>query len=171
MIRQCILASILIHIIILSIKIPVAENKNKGKLKKKSPITVKIKQKKGTGNDDNKDLFLEKQIIAQLKQIQKLAEEEQAVKKLLEKCDTYYMGIGVVHSSLFGEISEVVAGGPADKAGIKPGDVPLDDLDIRDKYPEGTQITIPILRDGTMLQIPVIIGKICTKSKYENKKP
>lgn len=175
MIKYLLIFSTLLHIAILSIKIPDPQH-NKDKQKQKSPI-VKVKLQQQEDQQQNKgskdeDLYVIKDILEQLEKIEKLAKEEAAIQSMMEKCETFYMGIGVVHSSLFGEISEVVPGSPADRAGIKVGDIPLDALNIRDKYPEGTNITIPILRNGIMYEIPVTIGKICTKEKRnEDKKP
>lgn len=167
--RQCLLVSLIIHAIILSIKIP------KSKFQNKSTVKIKLEQqkdKKNKGVEKDEDLYIVQNIIDVLEKVEELAKEEAAIKSMLNVCESYYMGIGIVHSSFLGKIVEVVPGGPADKAGIKVGDIPLDSLEIRDKYEEGTQITIPILRDGIMYQIPVTIGKICTKEKdNENKEP
>jgi predicted metalloprotease with PDZ domain len=163
----------MIHIFILSIKIPAP--KPQQKKQNKSIVKVKIKQEKKQedhgGDDKDVEIFVIKEIEKMLEEMQKLAKEEAALKSIMRKCDKHYLGIGVTHSSLFGEITNVAPGGPADKAGIRVGDIPLDSLNIRDKYPEGTVITIPILRDGITHNIPVTIGKICTESINENKKP
>lgn len=173
MIKQTILISLMIHIFILSIKIPETKPKNKQQ-QKKTTVKVKIKQQKQEdhgGDDKDVEIFVIKEIEKMLEEMQRLAKEEAAIKSIMKKCDKHYLGIGVTHSSLFGEITNVAPGGPADRAGIKVGDIPLDSLDIRDKFAEGTVITVPILRNGIMHEIPVTIGKICIESKDENKIP
>lgn len=168
MIKKFILASIIIHAIILSIK--VHEKPKSKKAKSKQIVKVKLK-KKGEGSGKKEEIFVVKELEKMIAKLQKIAKEEATLKTIMKKCNRYYLGIGVTHNSLFGEITNVAPGGPADRAGIKPGDVPLDGLNIRNKYPEGTQITVSILRKGTTYNIPVTIGKICIEEKRENKKP
>ena len=164
MIKYLLAISLILHLGILSIKI--TKPKKKSKKKSEQVVKVKLKQpdKKGAGSKDE-DIFMVQEVVKMLEQMQKIAEEDIAVKSMLKKCDTFYMGIGVVHSSLFGSITLVAPGGPADQAGVLVGDTPLDSLDIRDKYPEGTLITVSVLRNGIIHNVPVTIGKICTDEK------
>lgn len=66
-------------------------------------------------------------------------------------------------------INDVAPGGPADKAGIKAGDVLLaiDGKEVKDSHhlqilvaetPVNKRVELQILRDGTTLKIPTIIG-------------
>lgn len=168
MIKQFILISIIIHAIILSIKV---DQKSKSKKQKqKQVVKVKLK-KKGKGFGKKEEIFVVKKREKITAKLQKRPKEKATLKKLKKKCNKHYLGIGITHSYLFDHIISVVPGGPADIAGIKPGDVTLDSLNIKNKYPEGTQITISILRKGITYNIPVTIGKICIEEKRENKKP
>lgn len=174
MINYTLILSIVLHAVILSVKITKVQQDNNQKKQSQSKIKIEIKQEQSqqdlVGAKDE-DIYILEKILSDLQKIEKLAKEEAIVMSMLDKCETFYMGIGVVHNSIFGEISQVVPGSPADKAGIKVGDIPIGPLDIRDKYPEGTNITVSILRNGIMYEIPVTIGKICTKEKSdENKK-
>ncbi|MGC4192195.1 MAG: S41 family peptidase [Thermomicrobiales bacterium] len=84
-----------------------------------------------------------------------------------------YEGVGITYQSTDKIlITEVAAGGPAEKAGIKPGDV-LVSVDGRDVVPDddvrslvlgesGTTVTLGILRSGsaTPVSVPVVRGKV-----------
>lgn len=126
-----------------------------------APITkVKIKNKKNSGS--NEELFILKDVLKQFEQLNKDIELDTMVQSWIHECDTFYMGIGV-HDSFLG-ITKIAPGSPAEKAGLIIGDILLE-KDIRDKYKEGTAITIQILRNGIMYYMPVVIGKICTGKK------
>ncbi len=75
-------------------------------------------------------------------------------------------------------ISEVLRGGPADKAGIKPGDVliavngqPVNDsagmLALIVALPPGQQATLKVLRGQTEAEIKITIGKRPKQSRQE----
>lgn len=163
--KKALYISIIIHVILLSIKFskPIPQKPKKKQSPKITKIKIKQEKKKTQkGSSKKQDIYVLNEIM---KDLQRILEDQKAIAKIMSKCDKFYMGIGVTHNSLFGEIDKVVPGGPADRAGIRVGDQPLDPLDIRDKYPEGTYITIPILRDGIIHHIPVTIGKICIKDK------
>lgn len=162
--KKALYLSLIVHVIFLSLKI---NEPKPTKPKKKSPKITKIKikqekKKSKKGESKDNDIYVLNEIMEKL---QKALEDQMAVQKIMSECDKFYMGIGVTHSSLFGEITNVAPGGPADRAGIRKGDIPLDELDIRDKYPEGTTITVSVLRNGIIHNIPVTIGKICIREK------
>lgn len=178
MIKYLILGSFIVHSIILSIKIDQDKKAKQQQQKKQQQQIVKVKiqqeskSQKQSQKQKDEDIYILNKILSDMKKIEDLAKEEAIVKSIIKDCNSFYMGIGIVHSSLYNEISYVVPGGPADIAGLKKGDTPLGKLDIRDKYKEGTQITVEVLRGSIILNIPVTIGKICTKEiENENKKP
>lgn len=166
MIKYLLAISLVLHLGILSIKITKPKPKKTSKKKSEQIVKIKLKQKKeSTSSSKEEEIFIMKGIIKMLEKIQKIAKEEAVIQSIIRKCDTFYMGIGVTYGSLFGKILDVALGGPADQAGILVGDTLLDILDIKDKHPEGTTITIPILRDSIIHHIPVTIGKICIDEK------
>lgn len=76
-------------------------------------------------------------------------------------CAGHYRGIGVV-ISWSGYVREVVAGGPADRAGLRAGDRFLNDsIFLRDQYPLNTALALRIERDGQPMNLPVRIDRIC----------
>lgn len=81
------------------------------------------------------------------------------------------MGLKVEKGAL---VSEVVKGSPADKAGLKRGDViiKVDDTkiessgDLQDAIRSkkaGTKVTLTIIRDGNQMNIDVTLGKLSTQ--------
>lgn len=76
-------------------------------------------------------------------------------------CSNHYRGIGVA-ISYSGYVREVVAGGPADMAGLKVGDRFMNDaMFIRDQYPIGKSLTLRIERDGRPMELPVKVDRVC----------
>jgi serine protease Do len=72
-------------------------------------------------------------------------------------------------------ISDVSANGPADKAGIKPGDIitKINDVTVKSssdlvrqlyKYNVGDQVTVTYVRNGKTNQVKVTLGEITSKS-------
>lgn len=74
---------------------------------------------------------------------------------------TVYTGIGATVNGA-GFIVELAPGGPAQRAGLRPGDaiLNLEDLPI-DAYPAGRAVDLRLLRDGAEAAAVVRIGAIC----------
>ena len=74
---------------------------------------------------------------------------------------TIYTGIGAIVNRA-GFIIELAPGGPAQRAGLRPGDaiLNLEDLPI-DTYPAGQPVGLRLLRDGAEAATIVLIGAIC----------
>ena len=74
-----------------------------------------------------------------------------------------YTGIGARVNSA-GFIVDLAAGGPAERAGLRPGDaiLNLEDLPI-DVYPAGQPVGLRLLRDGVETAAVVRIGAICNE--------
>lgn len=74
---------------------------------------------------------------------------------------TVYTGIGATVNRA-GFIIELAPGGPAEQAGLRPGDaiLNLEDLPI-DAYPAGQPVRLRLLRDGAEAAAIVLIGAIC----------
>jgi len=163
--KIAIIMSLLLHVVLLSYS---SKIDSKQQQQKQSEIKVKIKQEpKAKGGDEDIDIHIISEIIEEL---QKQMREAEFAATLISKCDKFYMGIGIIHDSSIGKISKIAVGGPADLAGLKEGDLSLDLLDIKDKYPEGTIVRIQVLRNDVIMDFSVKIGKICTNSiAYKNK--
>jgi hypothetical protein len=81
-------------------------------------------------------------------------------------CEGSYRGIGIRHWPN-GEVVEVVAGGPADKAGLQVGDYLLSDALLqRDQYELGHRLPIRVEREGKQLTLLVYIGVICYETPH-----
>lgn len=150
-----IVLSLLLNAYVLSISIDIPKQQSK----EKSSKTTKVKMKKDKSSKNN-DLYIVKDSLEKLRE---LNEGDTVTKYIADDCDTYYMGVGLTQSLFTNKVIRVARGGPADIAGIKSGDQLAESIDTRDKYSKGTTITIPVIRDGTIHDIPVTIGKICTK--------
>jgi membrane-associated protease RseP (regulator of RpoE activity) len=76
---------------------------------------------------------------------------------------TVYTGIGARVNGA-GFIVDLAAGGPAERAGLRPGDaiLNLEDLPI-DVYPAGQPVGLRLLRDGLETAAVVRIGAICNE--------
>ncbi len=74
-----------------------------------------------------------------------------------------YTGIGARVNSA-GFIVDLAAGGPADRAGLRPGDAILNVADLPiDAYPVGQSVGLRLLRDGVETAAVVRIGAICNE--------
>jgi len=77
-------------------------------------------------------------------------------------CAHSYIGIGVMVSSFGGLIVEVSPGGPADRAGMRVGDVFLNaERFRRDSYTPGQEMPLAIERDGQRIDLMARVGKVC----------
>jgi hypothetical protein len=75
-------------------------------------------------------------------------------------CESHYRGIGIL--SMDGTISSVSPGGPADRAGLKAHDFILNFSDLgQDRYMVGYRLTLRIRREGRVIEVPVVISRIC----------
>ncbi len=74
-------------------------------------------------------------------------------------CEDWFGGVGITHS--FREIIKVNKGYPAEKAGVKVGDIILNEEELRGEV--GTEVTMLIIRDGDPLEFTFERGKICTE--------
>jgi hypothetical protein len=75
-------------------------------------------------------------------------------------CAAHYRGIGIL--SMDGTISNVSPGGPADRAGLKRHDFILNFSDLgQDRYMVGHKLTLRVRREGVVIHVPVVIGRIC----------
>jgi len=74
---------------------------------------------------------------------------------------TVYTGIGATVNRA-GFILELAPRGPAERAGLRPGDaiLNLEELPI-DAYPAGKPVALRLLRDGAEAAAIVVIGVIC----------
>jgi len=76
-------------------------------------------------------------------------------------CEHSFRGIGILHWQS-GLITDVVAGGPADRAGAQIGDYLLNDAVFsRDGYPLGHRLPLRVERDGKQLNLIVYVGRVC----------
>lgn len=98
------------------------------------------------------------------------------VRSYEEQKDNSYVGIGVTiiaqEEGLGFQVTKVEPGGSAHQAGIRPGDImteangqKLGDMDIRETRnviagPEGTQVQIKVLRDGTPMTFDMTLKRI-----------
>lgn len=74
-------------------------------------------------------------------------------------CPKTYKGIGVLVNYGSLRVTQVVKGGPADKAGVLIDDIIMDDY--FGLYPIGAEINVEVIRDGKPLKLKAIIGDIC----------
>lgn len=83
-------------------------------------------------------------------------------KKVVKQCDKWYGGIGV-YMGWPDTISKVMPGYPADKAGLRAGDMiePVYENDIKGE--PGTVVMIRVTRMGKSYIITITRGKICTE--------
>ena len=76
-------------------------------------------------------------------------------------CLAPYRGVGYAYSSN-NVVTRLAKNGPAEKAGLKVGDIVMGPDRIVNVYPVGTVITLIILRKGIILEIPMKIATICS---------
>jgi hypothetical protein len=75
-------------------------------------------------------------------------------------CEGRYTGIGLV--TYRDIIYDVVPGGPADRAGVRNGDIFMNgEMFQRDEHPVGKRLPLTVERDGKRLDLFVVIGSIC----------
>jgi C-terminal processing protease CtpA/Prc len=134
-----------------------------GQVVKKQKRTIKAKlQKKKQNDKKGKSKHKEKRIFVINQFVQdNIDKKKKGPKKTKKDCKSFYTGIGIT-TSWSDHITYVAPGGPADIAGIRKGDQLLDPAQrIRDKFKEGTLITVTVIRDGITKDITVRIDKIC----------
>jgi hypothetical protein len=75
-------------------------------------------------------------------------------------CENTYRGIGIFSTN--GTVTEVTLGSPADRAGLKRHDFILNFSDLgQDRYMVGHKLTLRVRREGVVIHLPVVIGRIC----------
>lgn len=165
--KLAILLSLIFHItLLLSYKIP--KPITQPRKPKQAKIKIKLKKKIAKTKDSNtsNELYMLNDIMSKLfKDLEKEKRDQKFVQKLLRKnkCTKYYRGIGIFYSgSLYQRIIKIGANTPAERAGLQIGDKLVDRSPIRNIYPIGTVLTLPVIRNGIMLHINVTVGKICT---------
>lgn len=164
MIKIAIIVSLLIHVVVLSIKIEEPKLQEKKQGQNKAKVVLKDKEKNGKG-DNQEDIYVLQELVDKLEKELNDSKFAASLINSQKDCETYYIGIGIHYSPLFNTVINVAPGGPADKAGIRVDDILIDGQEIKDQYPEGTTITVAVLRKGIIHNIPITIGKICTKAK------
>lgn len=161
--KLAICLSIIVHIIILNYEIPEPIQQPPKQIKVKLKYKNKIVKPKVTSKSI--ELYTINKIMSNIiRDLNKEKKEQDFVDKLLKKkkCTKHYNGIGISYDSfIYQRIIKVGINTPAEKAGLQIGDKLADLSPIRDMYPIGTVLTLPIIRNGIMLYINVTIGKIC----------
>lgn len=120
-------------------------------------------QEKNANNSDNQEIVPKGQDVPSSPQeITLIIGHPKSTKG--EDCPNgrWYGGIGVEHNVLDQTIQTVVAGYPAEKSGIKIGDVVLGDLE-KIKGEPGTPVTIWVRRGIQILRFDMLRDKICIK--------
>jgi len=79
-----------------------------------------------------------------------------------EKCDHYYGGVGIQRSYTGETVTEVYKGYPADRAGIKVGDIVLNPQNVI-RGEVGSTIRIVVYSNRTTTVYNLIREKICIK--------
>lgn len=73
----------------------------------------------------------------------------------------YYDGIGILTNGA-GLVSLIGAGTPAERGGLRPGDLMINHLDLGpDRYRPGTAIVLRVRRGSQFLDITVTVRRIC----------
>lgn len=122
--------------------------------KNKTMMKVSIKEKLDEQDVKTKELTIPGKSKVQKKQEKKKKQEE------LE-CDKYYTGIGITVSDNSCMVTQVFRGYPAHKAGILVGDLIVSPACPDIIGPEGTQVSISILRGIRGIHLQITRGKIC----------
>jgi len=77
-------------------------------------------------------------------------------------CPKSYRGVGIKRYA-GGPIWEVLPGGPGDKAGLRVGDVLIDDPLAPDMFMVGHRVELRVERDGLEFATTVVIARICNE--------
>lgn len=96
------------------------------------------------------------------------ADEKQLVSRFIDMsikskdyyCPHYYAGIGIRFSWLLREVIDVAPGGPADRAGVRVGDILINDP-YNDRETIGETRTYTIKRGDQVINITMVTEKIC----------
>lgn len=85
--------------------------------------------------------------------------------KGLRDCEgtNWYGGIGIMQNETTGEIIHIGKGYPADRAGLRLGDMLLTRDGIRGE--PGSTVTLMLKRHGQLLQFDIVREKICTERR------
>lgn len=75
------------------------------------------------------------------------------------ECDSYE-GMGIVYSFMTNVVIKVASDGPADKAGIKAGDVIITPIDTM-TFKFGQTVYISLQRGNSKIKVKVLIDRIC----------
>ena len=152
--KIALIISLIFHMITLPVKIT-----EKKKPKKPKP-KIKLKHR---GSNKKRELYAEQPEDKKAKNLEK-KKKSIVIKHAKKKCKNgnSYIGIGVNIDFLSGSISRIGKGTPASKSGFKVGDTFVNpEVRIKDKYPKGTTIKVPVYRKGIIINIAVTVDKIC----------
>ncbi len=111
-------------------------------------------------NEENKTILPKTQEV----EITVIEDDEDGIakKNQEQKCPNNYGGVGIEIG--FDVIQKVFAGYPADRAGIKPGDIVVQISDGKEiRGPVGSKVTLVIFRDGLIINFELIRESICTE--------
>lgn len=117
------------------------QNENKAR----GPITVDLKVFANESDNENERMSKK--------------EDGDGISFKKEDCPNQYIGIGVVYNVITGIIMDTNTNTPAYKAGIRVGDVLIDN---RPSYEEGKSYDILIMRNKLPMTFRVKAGKICS---------
>lgn len=97
-----------------------------------------------------------------------LIEEPRPAASQAPDCPSSFGGIGIGHNGI-GYVTEVVAGYPAARAGIKVGDI-LENLDLI-RGEAGTPVIVMVRRHGQLQLFQMIRENICTEKPKKEPTP
>ena len=167
MIFKILIASILLHIGALSYKIPkpiLTPPKPKPKV---SIIKIKMlyeSSKKLEPQVSSKDPFMEQLLGDLIDDLRKMNRDRDFVNEILKRCKRSYIGIGVsIGGPTLNTITHIGYNTPAENSGIQVGDIfAIPNMPLKNVYPKGTSIIVPLYRKGIIIHISVTVDKICS---------
>jgi hypothetical protein len=136
----------------------------KGSIKGSNSAETK-KSKSIGGTEEFREIIEQKEVPKPLEILQETKEQfdiriEKQERKRIKDCPHYFGGIGVLMSR-DGTIHQVFKFYPASDAGLKSGDIVQPGEPIEGEI--GKELVLDILRDGKVLSVKMIRGKICTE--------